>query len=106
MRFGIFMALGALAMLAGGCGTMAALGRDEMWPNQVYAGTRAAAGGHVTQFDVPFSLVADTLVLPYTIPRSIHNQKHPPATRPAETKAASENERGISAPGGREPDVP
>jgi uncharacterized protein YceK len=67
-----------------GCGTMSALGNDRMWPNQVYAGTRAAAGGHATQLDIPFSVVADTIVLPYTIPRTLHNQKHPPSTQPVD----------------------
>ena len=73
-----------LATFAGGCGTMFAVGNDRMWPNQVYAGTRAAAGGHGTQCDVPFSLVADTVVLPYTIPRTIHNQKQPPSSQPVD----------------------
>jgi len=43
----------------------------------IYAGTRAAAyGSHGTQIDVPFSLVTDTVVLPYTIPRTIYNYTH------------------------------
>lgn len=85
MRFVSFIAFCAFAMPAGGCGTMSVIGRDRMWPNQVYAGTRAGAGGHGTQWDVPFSLVADTVVLPYTIPRTIHNQKRPPSNQSAET---------------------
>jgi uncharacterized protein YceK len=37
---------------------------DQRWPNQIYSGTRAAAGGHATQLDIPFSFMADTLLLP------------------------------------------
>jgi len=74
----------AVGPLTCGCGTISTLGNDRTWPNQVYGGTRASAGGHATQLDVPFSLVGDTLVLPYTIPRTIHNQKHPPSTQAAE----------------------
>ena len=87
MRFCIFMASGALMLIACGCGTMSALGVDRAWPDQVYAGTRAAAGGHATQLDVPFSLVADTVLLPYTIPRTIHNQQHPPSTQAVQKEA-------------------
>ena len=41
------------------------------------AALRAAAyGSHGTQIDVPFSLVTDTVLLPYTIPRTIYNYNH------------------------------
>jgi len=64
-------------LLTYGCGTMITIGEDKQWPNQIYAGTRAAAyGSHGTQIDVPFSLVTDTVVLPYTIPRTIYNYTH------------------------------
>ncbi len=59
-----------------GCGTLFTLTHNKQWPNQIYAGTRAAAAGHSTQIDIPFSLVADTMVLPYTIPRTIYNYTH------------------------------
>ena len=36
--------------------------------------------------DVPFSFIADTIVLPYTIPRTLYNRKHPPATQPSTRK--------------------
>lgn len=78
VTLGIPFVLFAVSLFAAGCGTMSALGDDQAWPNQVYAGTRAAAGGHATQWDVPFSLVADTILLPYTIPRTIHNRSHSP----------------------------
>ena len=57
-----------------GCGTFVTLGDNEKWNNQIYAGTRASAQGHATQLDVPFSIIMDTVVLPYTIPRTIYNK--------------------------------
>ena len=62
-----------LVCFCSGCGTLVTLTDNKEWPNQIYAGTRAAANGHATQIDVPFSLIADTVVLPYTIPRTIYN---------------------------------
>ena len=62
-----------LACFCSGCGTLVTLTDNKEWPNQIYAGTRASANGHATQIDVPFSLIADTVVLPYTIPRTIYN---------------------------------
>jgi len=52
---------------------MVTLGENRQWKNQIYAGTRASAQGHGTQIDVPFSLIVDTVILPYTIPRTIYN---------------------------------
>lgn len=73
------MALVALfAVALSGCGTIVTLSDSKTWPNQIYAGTRASARGHATQPDIPFSLVADTLILPYTIPRTIYNIAHQP----------------------------
>lgn len=68
-----------LALLGGlpGCGTIVALSDNRQWPNQIYAVTRASFEGHGTQLDVPLSLVADTIVLPYTIPRTMQNQRNP-----------------------------
>jgi len=67
---------------------MAAYGNDSQWPDQAYAGTRAAAGGHGTQWDIPFSLVADTFLLPWTIARNKENQAHSVSapTAPAQGK--------------------
>lgn len=55
---------------------MITLSDNKQWPNQIYAGTRASLYGHATQLDVPFSLVLDTVVLPYTIPRTTYNMNH------------------------------
>jgi predicted Zn-dependent protease/uncharacterized protein YceK len=72
MRFWLL----ALTLLCTGCGTLTTLGDNERWPNQIYAGTRAALNGHGTQLDAPLSFIADTLVLPYTIPRTLYNQSN------------------------------
>lgn len=60
------------AALLGGCGTIAALS-DPEYRYKPYGRTRvdfllvAGLDGVVMTFDVPFSLVADTIVLPYTL---------------------------------------
>ncbi len=60
-----------------GCGTLVTLSDNKSFPNQIYAGTRAMLFGRgCTQIDVPFSIVADTIVLPYTIPRTVYNYTH------------------------------
>jgi uncharacterized protein YceK len=72
----VLICLITFALLSYGCGTMVTISDNKQWPSQIYAGTGAAAQGHGTQIDVPFSLVADTLFLPYTIPRTIYNYTH------------------------------
>lgn len=62
-----------VVFLCQGCGTLVALSDNKQWPNQIYAGTRASYQGFHTQLDVPFSCIMDTVVLPYTIPRTIYN---------------------------------
>ena len=42
-----------------------------------YSGTRASAQGHSTQLDVPLSFIADTLLLPITIPKMLLDSQHP-----------------------------
>lgn len=56
-----------------GCGTMCTAMEDGKGCAKLapYSGTKAAAQGHGTQWDIPFSLVADTLLLPITIPKAI-----------------------------------
>jgi uncharacterized protein YceK len=68
-----------MAFYLSGCGTMASIEQDEPYPNIVYGGLRNELNpvSPHTCLDIPFSTVADTLVLPYTIPRSIHNHQHP-----------------------------
>jgi hypothetical protein len=58
---------------------MVSMETNEPYPNIVYGGLRnelSPVSPH-TFFDIPFSAAADTLALPYTIPRSIHNSQHP-----------------------------
>ena len=61
-----------------GCGTILAVTQNIPFPNQIYGGSLHGpwAGGH-NVLDLPFSLIADTIVLPYTIPRTIYNCHHP-----------------------------
>ena len=68
----------ALSLLATtGCGTMVSLRTNQPYPNVIYGGTYLALHGHGTFLDAPFSALADTIVLPYTVPKAIHNCNHP-----------------------------
>ena len=60
--------------LASGCGTLASVFNHPDPPFGVYSGTKAAAHGHVTQWDVPFSLVADTILLPISVPFDMYHK--------------------------------
>ncbi len=93
---------------AAGCGTMYSIGHNEPFPNIVYGGLRYT--GHEI-LDIPLCAVADTVALPYTIPRSIYNSHHPedkpkedasdtPATVPSTNaipQAPSESYRSLVA---------
>jgi uncharacterized protein YceK len=63
-----------------GCGTIITLEEDSSFDcrgNLIYAGTvRSIENRGHTLLDIPFSFVLDTLVLPYTIPKSIWNYYH------------------------------
>ena len=57
-----------------GCATTVALQEDGK--NQIYSGTIKhfeLGCAHAVCLDFPFSLIADTVILPYTIPRTIYN---------------------------------
>lgn len=57
-----------------GCATIVTLQEDGR--NKIYSGTLRhfdLACAHATCLDFPFSLVADTVILPYTIPLTIYN---------------------------------
>ena len=65
----LVLAFGAFGTCAG-CGTL----NTTADPNSkfgIYSGTKASAEGNATQWDVPFSLVADTILLPITIPLEV-----------------------------------
>ena len=67
LHFYVLLILGGPA----GCGTLCSAvdsGCGELTP---YSGTQASANGHGTQMDVPLSIVADTLLLPITIPKAL-----------------------------------
>jgi uncharacterized protein YceK len=66
-------------LLISGCGTAGTLNAKSGQTNLVYSGVREEThplSPH-TFLDLPFSLVADTVVLPYTIPRTVYIQSHP-----------------------------
>lgn len=63
-----------LVPVLAGCGTLANTFEPEP-ENKIYVGVRADLGavGHGGLLDLPFSFVLDTLLLPYTIPKTIAN---------------------------------
>jgi uncharacterized protein YceK len=68
-----FLVMAAMAL--SGCATIATLGEPET-KNKVFSGTIRhfeLACGHGQCVDFPFSLIADTVILPATIPWSIIN---------------------------------
>jgi uncharacterized protein YceK len=69
----------ALFLVPSGCGTANAVAANDPFPNQIYGGVRNELNpvSIHTFFDIPFSAIADTLVLPYTIARTIYNCHHP-----------------------------
>ena len=75
MTWRLALAAFLLPLLAG-CGTLANTFEDEP-KNKIYIGVRSDFGewafGHGGIIDWPFSLVLDTIFLPYTIPRTIAN---------------------------------
>ena len=84
--------LAAVALLAlSGCGTLATTFEDEP-KNKIYIGTRQDftlwTFIHGGIFDWPFSLVLDTILLPYTIPVTIaayaRDEPDPPNNQPAD----------------------
>jgi uncharacterized protein YceK len=73
-RIGGSFLLAALITLSG-CATLATLSEDET-KNKIYSGTIRHIElkcAHATCIDAPFSLVLDTLLLPFTIPKTIWN---------------------------------
>jgi len=63
------------AFLTSGCATIGTLGEDET-RNKIYSGTVRHVElkcAHAACLDLPFSLVADTVLLPVTIPWTMSN---------------------------------
>jgi len=54
--------------------------KSDCHENLLFSGTRAVAMNVHMILDTPFSLVADTIALPYTIPRTIWNYYHRPTS--------------------------
>ena len=93
-----FMAILALALALSGCGTLANTFEEEP-KNKIYVGVRQdftgwtfAHGGFV---DWPFSLVLDTILLPYTIPVTIRNY----ATDDGENRKPEDNGKEVGNDG-------
>jgi uncharacterized protein YceK len=63
------------AIAVGGCATIGTLSEEET-KNKIYSGTIRHAElkcAHAVCLDFPFSLVADTFLLPITVPWSVVN---------------------------------
>lgn len=75
-----------LALALSGCATMANTFEEEP-KNKIYVGVRQDLTGwtfaHGGFIDLPFSFVADTILLPYTIPKTIANYAAQEDPRPA-----------------------
>jgi uncharacterized protein YceK len=83
-----------LALALSGCATMANTFEAEP-PNKVYVGVRQDLTGwtfiHGGFLDLPFSFVADTILLPYTIPKTIVNYAAQDGPKPAPGNEAAEH---------------
>jgi uncharacterized protein YceK len=79
-----------MVAIAHGCGTIGTISQAKPGENLIYSGTRAeTASGWAfshTLPDLPFTIVGDTLALPYTVPHAFWQKS--PSTQP---KSDSEN---------------
>ena len=82
------------AVTVSGCATVATLAEDEP-KNKIFSGTRthvSSGCGCTLCIDLPFSLAADIVALPYTVPKTIStslSSKENPKEGPiAETKSS------------------
>jgi uncharacterized protein YceK len=80
-------------LMVNGCGTIVTLQEDSEFDcrtNLIYSGTiRTVENVGHTWPDIPFSFVVDTIVLPYTVPKTIWNYFHP-RTRDGDPLGATE----------------
>ncbi|MBS0354792.1 MAG: YceK/YidQ family lipoprotein [Proteobacteria bacterium] len=93
MRKLVFL-FSALPVFFTGCTTLITLSEPET-KNKIYSGTVRQADlkcGHGTCFDFPFSLIADTALLPLTIPWTVFNLAG------SDTTSNNEGANMISAP--------
>ncbi len=72
----LLVAVASCALALSGCGTLANTFKEEP-KNKIYVGVRQDLAGwtfaHGGFIDLPFSVVADNILLPYTIPKTIAN---------------------------------
>jgi uncharacterized protein YceK len=79
-----------------GCGTLVTAVEDDKgdhWRFGPYSGTRISAGGHSTQIDLPFSLIADTMFLPITIPKYFIDKAKEPGLHQSNSHERTVKER-------------
>ena len=85
-----------LVVLASGCGTIATISQAKPEENLIYSGTRFETSSELavvhTFPDLPLSVAADTLALPYTIPHSLSGRRghNSPSTQPSSDPEPSE----------------
>ncbi|WP_139379590.1 YceK/YidQ family lipoprotein [Zoogloea sp. LCSB751] len=82
----VVLLFSALPVFVTGCTTLITLSEAET-KNKIYSGTIRQADlkcGHGTCFDFPFSLIADTALLPVTIPWTVFNLASGDATSNSE----------------------
>jgi uncharacterized protein YceK len=96
------ISLALILLGASSCGTICTVVAKDCGPFGPYSGTRASAQGHATQLDVPLSFIADTALLPVSVPvavmRAIHRRKaHAPATS-GESKTTNGEGNKATAP--------
>jgi uncharacterized protein YceK len=71
-RFAVFIVMASIAVLLFyGYGTICTAVDGHCGKLEPFSGTRAAAQEHGTQLDVPFSLIADVVLLPLTLPKAL-----------------------------------
>ncbi|HEY3278430.1 MAG TPA: YceK/YidQ family lipoprotein [Syntrophorhabdaceae bacterium] len=89
--FILLLFLCATAATAPGCATLVSL-TEENQKNKVFSGTRMHLAdlecAHAACVDLPFSLVADLVLLPYTIPKTLMTSPPGEKTPEAQKKAA------------------
>ena len=81
------LAAGTLALALSGCATSVTVFEEDS-DNLVYSGARRDLDGwafaHGGFIDLPFSFVFDTVLLPYTIPRTIWKHAKAEEAEPGE----------------------
>jgi uncharacterized protein YceK len=89
-----------------GCASIITLGEPKT-KNKVFSGTIRHIElkcGHAVCLDMPFSLVADTVLLPVTIPWTAYNFAEVDENQPPTEQNGRDNDRDINAQPSSAPD--